>query len=75
MISILRSGKPQRAVGLFERALDTARNKMGGNPPLTVARCMFHAGEAKRQAREFFAARALLEESAAIAAAEGKERA
>lgn len=64
----------------FERALDTVRSgKMaygGGddgkkNPPsLTLARCLFHAGEARRQSRDFSIASAFLEEAAGIIAAE-----
>lgn len=38
-------------------------------PPLTLARCLFHAGEARRQNGEFRAANAFLEEAAAIVAA------
>lgn len=66
--SVLRSGKPERAIIPFERALETARTKLGGQPRLTLARCLFHAGEARRQALDFVAARALLEEASALAA-------
>lgn len=67
--SVLRSGKPERATIAFERALETARTSLGGRPRLTLARCLFHAGEARRQARDFGAARALLEEASALVAA------
>lgn len=73
--SLLRSGKPGRASGPFERALATLRigpgivGSSGGNDgkaPLALARCLFHAGEARRQNREFHAANAFLEETADI---------
>lgn len=64
----------------FERALDTVRNGKtthgGGDdgkttpPALTLARCLFHAGEARRQNRDFGIANAFLEEAAAIVATE-----
>lgn len=38
-------------------------------PPLTLARCLFHAGEARRQNGEFRAANAFLEEAAVVVAA------
>lgn len=76
--SILRSGKPERASAPFERALETVRSgqtAQGGDgagkktpPPLTLARCLFHAGDARRQSRDFRAANAFLEEAAAIIA-------
>lgn len=66
--SVLRSGKPERAASIFERALDTVRDKLGGKPPLRLARCLFHVGEARRQAREFVAARDRLDEAASIVA-------
>lgn len=73
--SVLRSGKPERASVLFEKALDTVRGAMMTDadgvrrhkfPPLALARCLFHAGEARRQNREFHAASTFLEEAAAI---------
>lgn len=64
----------------FERALNTARsgkltiggddNGKNGPSLLTLARCLFHAGEARRQNREFGIANAFLEEAAAIVAME-----
>eukprot|EP00903_Cladosiphon_okamuranus_P008920 g8538.t1 len=79
-ISVLRSGRPGRASVLFERALDTVRSGKlivgggdgGGTTPalLTLARCLFHAGEARRQNRELGIANAFLEEAAAIVATE-----
>ena len=70
-ISILRSGKPERATAPFDRALATARDQLGGEPPLTLARCLFHAGESRRQAGEFAAAGSLLEDAAVIVDREG----
>ncbi len=64
---------------LFEKALDTVRGVMVTDangvkrqlfPPLALARCLFHAGEARRQNREFHAASTYLEEAAAIVATE-----
>lgn len=74
--SVLRSGKPERASVPFERALETVRSckpAIGGGDDgknisslLPLARCLFHAGEARRQNREFAIAQAFLEEAAAI---------
>lgn len=55
----------------FDRALATARDQLGGEPPLALARCMFHAGESRRQAGELAAARSLLEDAAAVVDREG----
>lgn len=64
----------------FERAVDIVRGgKMTGGsdgspPPLALARCLFHAGEARRQNRELDVANTLLEEAADIVAAKTSER-
>lgn len=61
--SLLRSRKPKRAIALFERALKTAKT-LDEKPPLTLLRCIYHAGEAARQAKELSLAHARLEEAA-----------
>lgn len=75
--SALRSGKPGRASESFERAVDIVRgvkttggNDGGSPPPLALARCLFHAGEARRQNGELGVANTFLEEAAVIVATE-----
>lgn len=55
---------------MFERALETVRKRLGAQSFLTLARCLFHAGEAKRQAGELKLARAYLDEAASVMSAE-----
>lgn len=68
--SILRSGKPERAAATFERALETIQNRLRPQSSLTLARCLFNAGEAKRQAGDLAAAREYLDEAASVMSAE-----
>lgn len=68
--STLRSGRPERAAAMFERALETVRKREGAKSFLTLSRCLFHAGEAKRQAGKLSLARAYLDEAANALSAE-----
>lgn len=54
----------------FKRALETVQDRLRPQSPLTLARCLFNAGEAKRQAGDLATARAYLDEAANVISAE-----
>lgn len=64
--SALRSSKPEQAISRFKRAVEAARTLDKDTAPWTLARCLFHLGEASRQLGDIASARSSLEEAAAI---------